>query len=201
MADTGRDRAEVPVPAWDSELAEGPESPSRSGTSRVQTTTPRTDPIVTADGVGVVSHAGTALPAEVADRIGLTAAFSAALDALRQRRCGHGPGRVLVNVAVAIADGAETISDVQALADQSVLAGQLASTATIWRVLAAVDAEVLAGLRAARAVARGGPGWPAGSRRARRPVRHRPWPGPAAGGGSVPGPRPAAAASRRRARR
>lgn len=48
----------------------------------------------------MVSHAGTALPAEVADRVGSTAAFSAALDALRQRRCGHDPGRGLVNVAV-----------------------------------------------------------------------------------------------------
>jgi hypothetical protein len=72
--------------------------------------------VVTADGAGVVSHAGTALLAEVADRFGLTAIFSEALDGLRRRRSGHDPGRVLVDVAVAIADGAETISDVQALA-------------------------------------------------------------------------------------
>ena len=66
----------------------------------------------------MVSHAGTVLLAELADRIGLTAALSEATDGLRQRRAGHDPGRVLVDVAVAIADGATTIGDVQALAEQ-----------------------------------------------------------------------------------
>ena len=67
---------------------------------------------------------------------------------------GSCPGRVLVDVAVAIADGGETISDVQALADQPGLHGPVASTATIWRVLDGIDADILAGLRAARALAR-----------------------------------------------
>jgi len=61
---------------------------------------------------------------------------------------------VLVDVAVAIADGAETISDVQALRDQPDVHGPVASTATIWRVLDGVDAGVLAELRSARAAAR-----------------------------------------------
>jgi hypothetical protein len=110
--------------------------------------------VVSADGAGVVSHAGTVLLSEVADRFGLTAAFSEATDGLRRRRSGHDPGRVLVDVAVAIADGAETISDVQALADQPDLRGRVASTATIWRVLEGVDAGVLGRLRTARAIAR-----------------------------------------------
>ena len=66
----------------------------------------------------MVSHAGTVLLAELADRIGLTAALSEATDGLRARRAGHDPGRVLVDVAVVIADRAVTITDVQALADQ-----------------------------------------------------------------------------------
>jgi hypothetical protein len=45
------------------------------------------------DGTGVVSHAGTVLLAELADRIGLTAALSEATDGLRERRAGHDPGR------------------------------------------------------------------------------------------------------------
>jgi len=90
----------------------------------------------------------------MADRVGLTAAFSEVLHPLRQRRSGHDPGRVLVNVAVAVADGAETISDVQALGDQPGLHGQVASTATIWRVLDGVDADLLDELRLARARAR-----------------------------------------------
>jgi len=110
--------------------------------------------VVTVDGVGVVSHAGTALLGEVADRLGLTAAFSEALHGLRSRRAGHDPGRVLIDVAVAVADGAKTISDVQALADQPGLHGPVGSTATVWRVLAGVDGDLLGGLRAARATAR-----------------------------------------------
>jgi hypothetical protein len=123
----------------------------------VQPTTSRTPPVVTADGAGVVSHAGTVLLAELADRIGLTAALSEATDSLRSRRSGHDPGRVLVDVAVAIADGARTISDVQVLADQRGLhgpAGSVASTPTIWRVLDGIHEQMLAQIRLARAAAR-----------------------------------------------
>ena len=123
----------------------------------MQPTTSRTVPVVTTDGTGVVSHAGTVLLAELADRIGLTAALSEATDGLRARRAGHDPGRVLVDVAVAIADGAVTISDVQALADQEGLhgpAGSVASTPTIWRVLAGIDDAMLTRIRLARAEAR-----------------------------------------------
>jgi len=120
----------------------------------VQTTTAGAYPEVSADGVGVVSHAGAALLSEMADRVGLTAAFGEATDRLRVRRSGHDPGRVLVDVAVAIADGAETITDVQALRDQPLVHGQVASTATIWRVLDGVDADTLERLRSARARAR-----------------------------------------------
>ena len=123
----------------------------------MQPTTSRTPPTITADGTGVVSHAGTVLLAELADRIGLTAALSEATDGLRQRRAGHDPGRVLVDVAVAIADGARTISDVQVLADQHGLfgpAGSVASTPTIWRVLDGIDEAMLGEIRLARAVAR-----------------------------------------------
>ena len=113
--------------------------------------------------MGVVSHAGTVLLAELADRIGLTALLSEATDGLRERRAGHDPGRVLVDVAVAIADGAVTISDIQALADHEGLhgpAGTVASTPTIWRVLSAIGNDQKAGggmltrIRLARAEAR-----------------------------------------------
>jgi len=125
----------------------------------VQPTTSRTVPVITCDGTGVVSHAGTVLLAELADRIGLTTALSEATDSLRERRAGHDPGRVLVDVAVAIADGAVTSSDVQALADQQGLhgpAGSVASTPMIWRVLAGVANApgMLAAIRQAWADAR-----------------------------------------------
>ncbi len=95
-----------------------------------------------------MSRAGTVSLAELANRIGLTALLSEANDGLRERRAGHDPGRVLVDAAVAIADGAITITDSQAMADNEGLhgpAGTVASTSTIWRVLAAIGSDEMAG--------------------------------------------------------
>jgi len=61
---------------------------------------------------------------------------------------------VLVDLAVAIADGATTISDLRVLANQPSLFGEVASTATAWRTLAAVDAAALARIAEARRDAR-----------------------------------------------
>jgi hypothetical protein len=44
---------------------------------------------VWADGEGVVSHAGSAWLAQVADKSGLTQALSICLAGLKQRRSGH----------------------------------------------------------------------------------------------------------------
>ena len=54
---------------------------------------------VTPDGEGLVSHAGAALLAEAADRVGLTAALSRGLAGLRERRGRHDPGRVVRDLA------------------------------------------------------------------------------------------------------
>jgi hypothetical protein len=107
-----------------------------------------------ADGRGVASHAGSRLLADLAEVTGLRREFSGALAPLRQRRGGHDPGRVLVDLAVMLADGGEAISDLAVLRDQPGLFGPVASTATAWRVLDAVDDRALAGLGQARAVAR-----------------------------------------------
>jgi len=54
---------------------------------------------VRSDGDGVVSRAGSALVALIADKTGLTGALSDGLDGLRQRRSAHDPGRVLRDLA------------------------------------------------------------------------------------------------------
>ncbi|MDG4750619.1 IS1380 family transposase [Micromonospora sp. WMMD718] len=110
--------------------------------------------IVSGDGRGVVGHAGARLLTDVADAAGLTGAFSEALSGLRQRRGGHDPGRVAVDLAVTIADGGEAIGDLAVLRDQSGLFGAVASDATAWRVLSGLDSEALVSLRMARARAR-----------------------------------------------
>jgi hypothetical protein len=47
---------------------------------------------VVADDTGVASHVGSALLAELADRIGLTVELSRAMAPIRVRRAGHDPG-------------------------------------------------------------------------------------------------------------
>ena len=110
--------------------------------------------LVSADGRGVVSHAGSRLLADLADRTTLTGELSAALRHLGRPRASHDPGRILVDLAVAIADGAECISDVAVVADQPGLFGPVASDSTVWRLLDQLEQPQLAGLAAARAAAR-----------------------------------------------
>jgi hypothetical protein len=128
--------------------------PGQKGTSDVQATTVRPKITVTADGTGVVSHAGSRLLADLADRSTLTGQLSLALDGVRRPRSRHDPGRVLVDLAVAVADGAECISDIAVLADQAGLFGAVASDSTCWRVLNQIGAAELSGIERARAAAR-----------------------------------------------
>jgi hypothetical protein len=111
---------------------------------------------VTADGAGLVSHAGSALLAQVADKLGLTKALSLRLAGLKQRRRGHDPGRVIRDLAVMLADGGECVSDLGAVRDQQALFGPVASDSTAFRVIDRIAAEpgLLDALRAAHARAR-----------------------------------------------
>ena len=112
--------------------------------------------VVSADGEGLVSHAGSALLARVADRVGLTDGLSRELGSIKERRRGHDPGRVVRDLAVTLADGGDCLADLGALRDQRPLFGEVASNATAYRVIARIAAEpkLLSGLRSARATAR-----------------------------------------------
>jgi len=109
---------------------------------------------VRADGIGLSSRAGTALLALVAQRIGLTDGLSGALAGTRERRSGHDPGRVLCDLAVMAADGGRCVSDLQALAGQPALFGEIASVSTARRVLLSLGDDELEKIRQARALAR-----------------------------------------------
>ncbi|MGW6404484.1 IS1380 family transposase [Streptomyces sp. NPDC055134] len=124
------------------------------GTFCVQAIRSRPRVHVSTDGSGAVGHAGARLLADLADATGLTSAYAEVLQPLRPRRTGHDPGRIAVDLAVMIADGGETITDLAVLRDQSEVFGPVASTATAWRLLAGIDDEGLARLRSARARAR-----------------------------------------------
>jgi Transposase DDE domain group 1 len=104
---------------------------------------------VTSDGAGLVSHAGSALVAQVADKVGLTRALSLRLAGLRARRRGHDPGRVIRDLAVMLADGGECVSDLGAVRDQEALFGPVASDSTAFRVIDKI-ASVTGGLEVLR---------------------------------------------------
>jgi hypothetical protein len=108
---------------------------------------------VTADGTGVVSHVGAALLRMLADRAGLTGALSAGL-ARRGRWPVHDRGRVLVDLAVMIADGGEAICDIEVLRHQREVFGPVASDTTVWRALDEIGAAQLKRIAVARAKVR-----------------------------------------------
>jgi hypothetical protein len=110
---------------------------------------------VSGGGQGVVSHAGLALLRHLADRTGLTGGLSRAL--ATPRILVHDRGRVLADLACAIADGARVISDFRVMGDQRELFGLVASVPTVWRMLkeiacggARADRRVTAAVNAAR---------------------------------------------------
>ena len=111
---------------------------------------------VSADGDGLVSHAGAALLAEVADRVGLTRELSRALAGVRERRGRHDPGRVIRDLAVMLADGGDCLSDLRAVRDQQPLFGPVASDSTAFRLVDRIanDPGLLDAMRVARARAR-----------------------------------------------
>ena len=76
---------------------------------------------VTAGGEGIVPHAGLAVLRRLADKTGLTGGLSRALAS--PRLLIHDRGRVTADLACAIADGGEVISDFRVMADQKELLG------------------------------------------------------------------------------
>lgn len=110
--------------------------------------------VVTTGARGVVAHAGARLLCELADDLGLTEQLSAAMAPTKARRRGHDRGEVVVDLAVALADGATSISDLRVLSDQPGLFGEVASVPTAWRTLEAMDDGALERIAVARAEAR-----------------------------------------------
>ena len=108
---------------------------------------------VTADGTGMVPLAGAAAVRLLADRVGLTAALSAALTRRRFVPV-HDRGRVLVDVATVLTAGGEAIADIDTLRHHTSLLGAVASPATVWRALYEVTPAGLKRIGAARAKVR-----------------------------------------------
>jgi hypothetical protein len=105
----------------------------------------------------LISSSGALLLGESIRVAGLGRGLSAALSPWRSGRAQHDPGKVILDVATAVALGGDCLADLAAVRAQPVVFGSVASDPTVSRVFAAlagdVDAAVLA-IRAARADAR-----------------------------------------------
>lgn len=148
--------------AGDSDVVDASEDLVQEGTREVNITRMVERVRVTGGDRQVVSHAGVHLLGELADRVALTSVYSAAVPWLGERAPTHDRGRLLAQTAVMLAAGGRCVADMGALRDQPMIFGEVASAPTIWRTFDAIDAGVLAALRAARARARAH-AWAAGA--------------------------------------
>jgi hypothetical protein len=130
------------------------QNPSEEGTSEVNATRAVQPLVVTQGDTQAASLVGMHLLGNLADRLGLTSAYSTAVPWTGERAPGQDRGRLLAQVAVMLAGGGECVTDMAALRDQPELFGDVASSATIWRAVREIDETVLGELRVARAQAR-----------------------------------------------
>ena len=112
---------------------------------------------VIAGGESLVSHAGGALLVETARRSGLAGQLSRLLGPWRRPLAIHDPGKIMLDLATAVALGGDAACDVAVLRAQPGVFGLVASGPTVSRLIArlAQDSDhVLAAITSARAAAR-----------------------------------------------
>jgi len=105
----------------------------------------------------LISSSGALLLGEAIRVAGLNRGLSSALAPWRRARAEHDPGKVLLDVATAVALGGDCLSDIAAVRAQPEVFGTVASDPTVSRVFAALAVDVddaVAVIRQARADAR-----------------------------------------------
>ena len=113
--------------------------------------------LVRDDGRAVVSQAGSVLLVETVRKIGLDQAISAALTPWRRPRAVHDPGKMLVDLALAVALGGDCLADIALLRSEPAAFGPVASDPTVSRLidtLAASGEKALTAIRTARSEVR-----------------------------------------------
>jgi hypothetical protein len=113
--------------------------------------------MVSADGTGIVSQAGGLLLIRTLRATGLDRSLQEALERWRPARAVHSPGKIIADLAVAVALGGDCLADVAVLRAQPELAGPVASDPVVSRLVSRLAADApraLKAIRAARAAAR-----------------------------------------------
>jgi hypothetical protein len=106
---------------------------------------------------GVVSHAGAVALLGTAQRTGLSGVLSEALTPWRKPMSSHDPGKIVLDLAVALAVGGDCLADIGVLRAEPAVFGAVASDPTVSRLISALAADApkaVAALAAARAAAR-----------------------------------------------
>ena len=132
-------------------------SVSAEGTFQVKNSARSFPVAVSADGKGLVSQAGAVLLFEALRVTGLSRGLSQSLARWRSPRAVHDPGKVIADLAAALALGGDCLADIAVLRDQPHLAGPVASDPVVSRLVSTLAGDVetaLAAVRAARASAR-----------------------------------------------
>ena len=112
---------------------------------------------VSSDGRGLVSQAGAVLLWETMRVTGLGRGLSEGLARWRAPRAVHDPGKIVADLAAALALGGDCMADIAVLREQPELAGPVASDPVVSRlvsVLAGDLPQALKAIRSARAAAR-----------------------------------------------
>ncbi|WP_330178977.1 IS1380 family transposase [Nocardia sp. NBC_01503] len=110
-----------------------------------------------AQGSGIVTQAGAVLLLRTAEKLGLTSEISAAFAPWRKSMATHDPGKILLDLAVAVAIGGDCVADLSILRAEPGVFGPVASGPTVSRLitLLAGDApKALSAIDSARARAR-----------------------------------------------
>ena len=113
--------------------------------------------MVSADGTGIVSQAGGLLLTRTLRVTGLDRGLDTALERWRPARAVHSPGKIITDLAVAVALGGDCLADVAILRAQPELAGPVASGPVVSRLITRLAGDApraLKAIRAARAAAR-----------------------------------------------
>ena len=112
---------------------------------------------VSADGRGLVSQAGSVLLWETMRVTGLGRGLSQGLARWRAPRAVHDPGKVIADLAAAVALGGDCLADIAVLREQPGLAGPVASDPVVSRLVSQLAGDLpraLKAIRSARAAAR-----------------------------------------------
>ncbi|QHN26929.1 IS1380 family transposase [Gordonia pseudamarae] len=144
-----------------------------------KSTSPYPSVSVDGSGTGVVSHAGAVVLLRTAHKTGLTSALSQALAPWRAPMATHDPGKIIADLAVAVAIGGDCLADINQVRTDPGVFGPVASDPTVSRLISTLAADAttaLAAINTARAAARAtawsaaGEGAPDHGRDARAPL-------------------------------